>query len=269
MNIRNIFVLIVGVCAGIIMTPFVFLWLIFRLIKESYHARNERKQTKSSLPPSLIDGVDDFINNYYEFKCRPKYKGISGRMQAFIDKNKYEQQDHYSPRDLSEVMPESEGIVTVYYERILYGSDPRSKEEIEAEKRKNEEIERQNEELRKAARERFLTEESFSVTLIKYIESKGMGAVDVYKRANIDRKLFSKIRSDKGYMPSKRTAVALAVALELSLDETNDLLKRAGFTLSRSLLFDVIIEYFITQDRYDVYEINNMLFTYKQPLLGE
>lgn len=103
---------------------------------------------------------------------------------------------------------------------------------------------------------------------MKYIESKDVDAVKLYKRANIDRKLFSKIRSDKGYMPSKRTAVALAIALKLFLVETNDLLKRAGFTLSRSLLFDVIIEYFITGN-YDIYEINNVLFSYKQPILGE
>lgn len=109
-------------------------------------------------------------------------------------------------------------------------------------------------------------DETFSQRLLRMISERDMTEAEAYKRAFVDRRHFSKIKKDEYYMPNKRTVLAFSIALELSLDETKDLLRSAGYALSRSSKFDIIIVYFIENHNYNMFDINEVLYEYDQPI---
>jgi len=111
-------------------------------------------------------------------------------------------------------------------------------------------------------------EETFSQRLLRMITERGMTDSEAYTKANVDRRHFSKIRNDEYYSPNKKTVLAFAIALELSLDEAKDLLACAGYALSRSSKVDIIVAYFLQNKIYDMFEINEILYEYDQPIFG-
>ena len=121
-----------------------------------------------------------------------------------------------------------------------------------------------------ASLEKMLEEidDNFAVTLLKLIDLKGMSDVECYKKANVSKQTWYKIMNEKNYKPSKNTVISFAIALSLSLDECKKLLETVGFALSKSIEFDIIIEYFFLHKIYDIFKINEILFAFDQPCLG-
>ena len=109
-------------------------------------------------------------------------------------------------------------------------------------------------------------DETFSQRLLRMIKERNMSEAEAYKKAYVDRRHFSKIKKDDYYAPNKKTVLAFAIALELTLDETKDLLQSAGYALSRSSKFDIIIVYFIENKNYNMFDINDVLYEYDQPI---
>ena len=136
--------------------------------------------------------------------------------------------------------------------------------------KRNSALEDHQKEAQKVPLEEYIAikEDGFSETLLRLIEEKGMDPVVCYKRANVNRRTFSKIRTDRTYHPSKKTVFAFAVSLKLTYEETEHLLNSAGYTFTNSSKMDIIVEYHILNGIYDIFEINNALFEFDQPLLG-
>ena len=109
-------------------------------------------------------------------------------------------------------------------------------------------------------------DETFSQRLLRMIKERKMSESEAYKKAFVDRRHFAKIKKDEYYAPSKKTVLAFAIALELTLDETKDLLRSAGYALSRSSKFDIIVVYFLENRNYNMFDINEFLYEYDQPI---
>lgn len=197
------------------------------------------KSRKPEHPPAILlmlSMLDYYLDKHYLFRADEKYRGFGGILRAWRDAFDAE---------------EAERRLTgehIWKEPQIFASDPRS-------------LEIYLNEYREAHKNH-----NFRNTLLDMIAEKRLSHIEVYKRARIDRKLFSKIKTNIDYIPSKKTVFALAIGMGLDLAETNSLLEAAGYHLSNTILFDVIMEFFISQHNYDLYQINLALYQHNQPV---
>ena len=199
----------------------------------------------STIKEFLKDNEMDIYLVVFDRKVVQLSEELYENIKHYIDC--FYEDENYAPRNIKNLEMEEVFEANCYSKQIIHDEKSFNKESLES----------------------ILgnMDETFSEMLLRLVDEKGKTDVQVYKKANMDRKLFSKIRSNKDYNPKKTTALSLAIALELSLDETKDLLSRAGYSLSPSNKFDLIIEYFIKNENYDIFIINEALFSFEQPLL--
>ena len=209
----------------------------------------------------LTDVLDAFVD-------APVSQDLLADVQKYIDENyeDFEAEEDTEPEEAVEVinaareaMPMRDAAPSAAHPReAMPAGFARSKEAMYAEPAN----------YSGSAPAAFELDEGFSELLFQLIDERGWKDADCYKKANVSKQVFSNIRSNPQYLPSKTTVLALAIALELDLDETKKLLERAGYAISHSSLADVIVEYFIVHKRYNIFEINQTLFEHDQKILG-
>ena len=205
----------------------------------------------------LIDEVRKYIDKYYEpvkddIKMDKEMKSIFDKITKFRKKRAEEkalEKETVKESGLSEeALPEEFDVSTMQKTKIPKGMSSTMSVNRNIDNLMNQ------------------LEETFSQRLLRMIDERGMTDSETYTKAYVDRRHFSKIRKDVNYVPNKKTVLAFTIALELSLDEAKDLLASAGFALSRSSKTDIIVAYFLQNKIYDMFEINDVLDAYGQPV---
>lgn len=205
----------------------------------------------------LIDEVGKYIDKYYEpvkddIKMDKEMLSIFDKITRFRKKRAEEkalqEQQIQKSSQIEESAPEEFDVSTMQKTKIKKG--------MSSTMSVNRNIDNLMDQL----------EETFSQRLLRMIDERGMTDSEAYTKAYVDRRHFSKIRKDVNYVPNKKTVLAFTIALELSLDEAKDLLASAGFALSRSSKTDIIVAYFLQNKIYDMFEINDVLDAYGQPV---
>ena len=196
-----------------------------------------------SFSQKLFSDIQEFINDDY----------VDEHDDIFYDsfEDKYDDKDDTEDYDDDKAFIKSSAPTTIYIDACISSKNAWSFDEDETLKDYLQQM-----------------DQSFQEMLFDFIDEKGMTDVECYKKANVDKRTFSKIKSNKDYRPSKQTVIAFAISLQLDLEQTQDLLATVGFTLSRSSIFDKIIMYFILNGNYNIFEINEALFEFDQSLLG-